>query len=114
MSSASINTLSAGVQQLYEQGILPSNVSTSTLKNSSASQLNQLANTSIANQEIGTLLGFGSDSSSLSSTAANSLSSATDALTTAVNDSILAQGTAAAKQFLPQESTTGSQFNILG
>jgi hypothetical protein len=114
MSSPGITTLSAGVQQLYNRGILPSNVGTSTLKNASTSQLNQLASTSVANQEIGTLLGFNNDTATLSSAANNYLSNSNDPLTSAVNESLLAPGTAAADKFLPQNSTTGSQLNVLG
>jgi hypothetical protein len=125
MSSPSINTLSAGVQQLYNQGLLPSSLSTTALNNSSAGQLNQLANTSIATQETATLLGLNSDTSSLSSTATNALlqeinptttssSNTTDPLTAAVDSSILAAGTAAADKFLPQSSTNGSQINVVG
>jgi hypothetical protein len=125
MSSPSVNTLSAGVQQLYNQGLLPSSLSTTALNHSSASQLNQLASNSISTQETATLLGLNSDSSSLSSTATNSLlqeinptttssSTTTDPLTAAVDSSILAAGTAAADKFLPQSSTTGSQINVLG
>ena len=125
MSSPSINTLSAGVQQLYNQGLLPSSLSTTALNNSSAGQLNQLANTTIATQETATLLGLNSDTSSLSSTATNALlqeinptttssSNTTDPLTAAVDSSILAAGTAAADKFLPQSSTNGSQINVVG
>ena len=125
MSSPSINTLSAGVQQLYNQGLLPSSLNTTALNNSSAGQLNQLANTSIATQETATLLGLNSDTSSLSSTATNALlqeinptttssSNTTDPLTAAVDSSILAAGTAAADKFLPQSSTNGSQINVVG
>ena len=114
MSSSGTSTLSAGVQQLYNQGILPSNVGTSTLKNASATQLNQLATTSVASQEIGTLLGYNNDSATLSSAANSYLSSSTDPLTAAVNESLLSAGTAAADKFLPQNSTTGSQVNVLG
>src|ERR1700722_17630307 len=98
MSTTPTSSLSAGVQQLYNDGLLPSGASASTLKGASASQLNKMAASSIALQEEGTLLGTGSSSSdtaSLSSTATNALlqeinptstssSTSTDPLTAAV------------------------------
>jgi hypothetical protein len=97
-------TLSAGLQQLYNRGLLPSNVSTSVLNSASPAQLNKLVSSSLASQEAGTLLGFGSssaDSAYLSSTA-------TDSLTQAVDNALSNPGNAAAAEFLPQSSTTAN------
>jgi hypothetical protein len=129
MSSSPTSSLSAGVQQLYNDGLLPSNLSTSTLKNASAGQLNKIAASSIASQEVNVLLGGGSsvsDTASLSSTATNALlqeinpssttgSSTTDALTAAVNNALTSSLNAAVKKFAAPTSntTTGSQINLL-
>jgi hypothetical protein len=116
-----------GIQQLSNDGLLPSSFNQSLLANASTSQLNQIAGSSIALQEVGSLLGFASastDSASLSSTASNALlqeinpsvttSSSTDPLTQAVNDELTASLNAASAKFLPQNSpATGSQINLL-
>ncbi len=112
MSTTSTSSLSAGVQDLYNQGFLPSSASSGLLQGASSSQISQLANSSIASQEVDAMFGLTSDTSSLSTTALGTLT--TDPLTAAVDNSILAPGTAAANQFLPQSSTTtGSTINVL-
>jgi hypothetical protein len=89
-----------------------------------------MVNSSIALQQVGALLGFGTSSSSgdtatLSSAASNALlqeinpstttsSSTTDPLTQAVNNQLTSSLNAAVSRFLPQTSaTTGSQINLL-
>jgi hypothetical protein len=120
MSSPNVSSLSAGVQQLYNQGLLSNGLSTGALQSATTGQLNQLATSSIAGQETATLLGLNSDTSALSSTATNYLTASTaantttDALTAAVDASILAPGTTAANQYLPQAVTNGSKINVLG
>jgi hypothetical protein len=128
MSTTSTSPLSAGVQQLYNQGVLPSGVSTTTLSKASTSQLNQLARLTVANQETSILFGSSSyaDSSALSTTATNNAllqeinpissfsSSTSDPLTTAVDNALLSQGNTAASHFLPPPTTTGSKINVLG
>ncbi len=104
---SSVSSLSAGVQQLYNDGLLPSGVNPSTLNGASAAQLNKMASSSMALQEVGTL--FGTDTASLSSAA-----SAPDPLTAAVDNLLTSSLNAAAKQFLPPSSTTtGSNINLL-
>ena len=105
--------LSAGLQQLYNRGLLPSNVSTSVLNSASPTQLNKLVSSSLATQEAGTLLGFGSsstDNAYLSSTA-------TDSLTQAVDNALSNPGNAAVAEFLPSSSasnpTTSGLINLL-
>jgi hypothetical protein len=114
MSSSSVSPLSSGVQDLYNSGLLASSVSTNLLSSSSAGQLNQLASSSIALAQIGTLLDFGTasnDSATLSSTA-------TDALAQAVNNELTSSLDAAVSKFLPQtssssESSGGSNINLV-
>jgi hypothetical protein len=96
--------LSAGIQQLYNKGLLPSNVSTSVLSGASPSQLNKLVSSSLALQETSTLFGSGSSSSDT----ADLSSTATDSLTQAVDNALTANGEAAAAQFLPQSSSAAS------
>jgi hypothetical protein len=111
MSSISANPLSsAGTQQLYNQGLLPTSLSNSVLNNASSSDLSQLANTSIALQQTGTLLGF-TPTTSTDSVALSS--AATDPLTQAVTNALTSNLNQAVAQFLPQESTTGSQINLV-
>jgi hypothetical protein len=121
--SSSTSALSAGLQPLYNEGLLPSSLQTATLNGASSGQLNQLANTSSALQEVGTLLGFGTsstDSATLSPTAADTLSNSststsTDPLTAAVDNALTYKINAAVDQFAPPSSvTTGSQINLLG
>jgi len=129
MSTSTTSPLSGGVQQLYKDGLLPSNLSASTLNSASASQLNKIAGSAIALQEVGTILGFGSgttatDSATLSPTAANSLlsnssaTSTTDPLTAAVDNALTYKINAAVNQFDQTNSSTssasGSQINVLG
>ena len=126
MSTSTTSPLSGGVQQLYKDGLLPSNLSASTLNSASASQLNKIAGSAIALQEVGTILGFGSgttatDSATLSPTAANSLLSnsiATSTLTAAVDNALTYKINAAVNQFDQTNSSTssasGSQINVLG
>jgi len=128
MSTTSTSALSSGVQQLYNQGVLPSSVSTSTLSQASPSQLNTLARLNIANQQASVLFGSSAytDSAALSTVAtsnalaqevnplSNSDNSTPDPLTAAVNNALEAQGNAAANQFLPPVTTTGSKINVLG
>ena len=125
---SSTSALSAGVQQLYNDGLIPSSLSTSTTQGASANQLNQIAGLTIASQESAALFGTGSDSASLSSTATNALlqeinptntssttSSTTDPLTAAVNSALTAKLNAAVNQFEPSASTTtGSNINVVG
>ncbi len=134
MSSSSTSALAGGVQQLYNDGLL-SNVNPSTLNGASASQLNQIAGSSIALQIVGAILGFGSDSSgdsaSLSATASNALlqeinpsstsstssnsNPSTDPLTAAVDNALTSNINAAVNRFAPQSSSiTGSNINVLG
>jgi len=120
----------SGIQQLSNDGLLPSGVSQSVLNGASAGQLSQMVDSSIALQQVGALLGFGNSSSSgdtaaLSSAASNALlqeinpstttsSSTTDPLTQAVNNQLTSSLNAAVSQFLPQTpATTGSQINLL-
>ena len=113
MSATGVSALSAGVQQLYDRGFLPSGVSTNTIKSSSATQLNELAATTVASQEAAVLLGSGNlstDSASLSTTA----QSAADALTTAVNNQLTANLNAAVSQFLPKSGSIAGSINVLG
>lgn len=101
--------LSAGLQQLYNNGLLPSNVSTTVLNSASPSQLNKLVSSSLAMQEASALLGSGSsftDTANLSSTAV-------DSLTQAVDNSLTANGDAAVAKFLPQTSATANTSNSL-
>lgn len=126
MSSSSASPLSAGAQQLYNNGLLPSSLNSSVLNSASAGQLNQLANSSVALQEIGTLFGLASptDSATLSSTASNALlqeinptstdTLGTDPLTQAVNHQLTSSLDAAVRKFLPQESATSGRINLLG
>ncbi len=127
MSTTSISPLSAGVQQLYNQGLLPTSLNKSVLNGASASQLGQLANASIASQENATLLGYGSsstDTATLSATASNALlqeinpssnaASGTDPLTQAVNNALTSNLNTAVSEFLPQNfSTSSGQINLL-
>jgi hypothetical protein len=121
----------SGIQQLSNNGLLPSSLSQTVLNGASSRQLNQLAGSSVALQQAGSLLGFTTSSSSgdsvtLSSTASNALlqeinpsttktaSSSTDPLTQAVNNELTSRLNAAVSKFLPQSSaTTGSQINLL-
>ncbi len=128
MSNTSTSPLSAGVQQIYNAGLLPSSLSTSTLKGASASQLNKIASSTIASQEVSALLGGGGDSASLSSTATNALlqeinpsstgsssSSTTDPLTAAVENALTSSLNAAVKKFdAPSTTQTGSNINLVG
>jgi hypothetical protein len=129
MSSSSTAALSAGVQQLYNDGLLPSSLNASTLNGTSSAQLNKMASSSIELQQINALFGTGtsSDSSSLSSTATNALlqeinpspttstSSTLDPLTAAVDNALTSNINAAVNQFAPSSSTaTGSNINLLG
>jgi hypothetical protein len=126
MSTTSVSPLSAGVQQLYNQGLLPTSLSNSVLNGASASQLSQLANTAIASEQNAALFGYGSDSASLSSTASNALlqeinpsasstTAGTDPLTQAVNNALTSNLDAAVNKFLPQSASTSSgQINLLG
>jgi hypothetical protein len=117
MSSSTTSALSAGVQQLYNAGLLPSHVSDSTLNRASSSQINKMTGSAIALQEVGELFGIGgssaTDSVSLSSTA--SASSGADPLTAAVDHALTSQINAAVNQFAPSTSapTTGSLINLL-
>jgi hypothetical protein len=116
-----------GVQQLQNDGLLPSTLDPSVLNQASPNQLNQLANSSIQLQQVNALFGTGSsatDSVALSSTATNALlqeinpsqgsSSVTDPLTQAVNNELTSSLDAAVNRFLPQDSAAnGSQINLL-
>jgi hypothetical protein len=125
MSATTTTALSAGAQQLYDHGLLPSSVPNSVLNTSSSSELSKLADSSVALQETAALFGFSSDSASLSSTASNALlqeinptssssSSATDPLNQAVNNELTSSLDAAVSKYLPQGGTTsGSQINLL-
>jgi hypothetical protein len=127
MSSTTTTALSAGAQQLYNHGLLPSSLPNSVLNSSSSSELSKLADSSVALQETAALFGFSSnvDSADLSSTASNALlqeinptssstSSATDPLTQAVNNELTSSLNAAVSKYLPQGGTTsGSQINLL-
>ena len=128
MSSSSVNPLSAGVQQLYNSGLLPTSLNNSVLNNAQAGQLSQLANSSVALQEVNSLFGLGStstDSATLSSAASNALlqeinpastssSSATDLLTQAVDNALTSSVNAAVQKFLLPASNTSGQINLLG
>ena len=127
MSTTSISPLSAGVQQLYNRGLLPTSLNNSVLTDASAGQLGQLANASIASQENARLLGYGNastDTATLSATASNALlqeinpspnaASGTDPLTQAVNNALTSNLNTAVSEFLPQNSSTSSgQINLL-
>jgi hypothetical protein len=130
MSSPTTSPLSAGVQQLYNDGLLPSSLNASTLNGTSAGELNSIASSSLALQQAGEILGFGSsarDTASLSSTATNALlqeinpsptsstSASTDPLTAAVDNALTSTINAAVNQFAPPiPTTTGTQISVLG
>ena len=127
MSTSTTGALASGVQQLYNDGLLPSSLNASTLNKASASQLNSMVGSTLALQQVGALLGGGSassDSASLSSTATNALlqeipsssaTSATDPLTAAVDNALTSNLNAAVNKFEPTSSgTTGSTINVLG
>jgi hypothetical protein len=110
MSSISVNPLSAGTQQLYDKGLIPTSLPNSVLNNASSGALSRLANTSIALQQTATLLGI----TPTANTDSVALSSATtDSLTQAVTNALTSNLNQAAAQFLPQESTKGSQINLV-
>ena len=125
MATASVNALSAGVQQLYKSGLLPTALKTVNL---TARQLNALASSSISSQEVSQLFGSGiSDSVSLSSAATNALlqeinpsASATvaggDPLSLAVSAALTSSVNAAAAKFLPQGGvgSSGGGINLVG
>jgi hypothetical protein len=112
MSSSTTSALSAGVQQLYNAGLLPSHVNASTLNSASSSQINKMTGSAIALQEVSALFGLG-DSVSLSPTA--SVASNTDPLAAAVDNALTSQINAAVNQFAPSATspTTGSLINLL-
>jgi len=129
MSSSPTAALSSGVQQLYNDGLLPSSLNASTLNKASATQLNTIVGSGLALQQVSVLLGGGSsssDSASLSSTATNALlqeinpsststSTTTDPLTAAVDNALTASLNAAVNKFEPSSSTTnGSTINLVG
>jgi hypothetical protein len=128
MSTASTGVLASGVQQLYNDGLLPASLNASTLNKASASQLNKIVSSTLSLQQVSTLLGTGiapSDSASLSSTATNALlqeinpssttSSTTDPLTAAVDNALTSSLNAAVNKFEPASSnTTGSTINVVG
>jgi hypothetical protein len=109
--------LSAGLQQLYNNGLLPSNLSTSVLNGATPIQLNSLVKSTLASQEASTLFGSGSSSTDT----ANLSSTAVDSLTQAVDNSLSASGDSAAAKYLPNSSaspdtsaaTSGSLINLL-
>jgi hypothetical protein len=127
MSTSNVNSLSAGVQQLYNQGLLPSSLSTAAISKFTPNQINQLARLSVASQDINALFQTASDSTSLSTVAtsnaliqeinplSNSNANTPDPLTTAVDNALLTPGNNAASSFLPPTTTTtGSKINVLG
>jgi len=127
MSTTTTSPLSAGVQQLYNAGLLPSSLSSSTLNGASASQLNRIANSTIAGEEVSALLGGAGDSANLSSTATNALlqainpsstsstSSTFDLLTAAVDNALTSSLNAAVSKFAsPNPTQTGSNVNVVG
>jgi hypothetical protein len=110
MSSISVSPLAAGTQELYNKGLLPTSLPNSVLNNASSGDLGQLASTSIALEQTATLLGI----TPTTNTDSVALSSATtDPLTQAVTNEITSNLNSAVAKFLPQESTTGSQINLL-
>ncbi|HMF75538.1 MAG TPA: hypothetical protein VK604_07735 [Bryobacteraceae bacterium] len=117
--SSSANALSSGLQKLYDTGLLPDNLSQNTLSTASGSELNSLANSAVALQQIGALLGNGSDSVSLSSDAANSGGYAgyfgADYFTQAVNNQLTNNIDSAVNKFLPAGPTpSGSNIDLVG
>lgn len=130
MSSTSTGSLSAGVQQLYNDGLLPSSLAASTLNGASAEQLSKIAGSTIAGQEVTALLGASTsntDSASLSSTATNALlqkinptsntssSATTDSLTAAVDNALTSSLNAAVSKFAsPTSTTSGSNIDVVG
>jgi len=128
MSTSTTGALSSGVQQLYNDGLLPSSLNASTLNNASASQLNKIVGSTLALQQVNALFGTGttsSDSASLSSTATNALlqeinpstttTSTIDPLTAAVDNALTSSINAAVSKFEPSStSTTGSTVNVVG
>ena len=125
MSTTSTSPLSAGVQQIYNAGLLPSGLSNSTLNGASASQLNSLVGSEIASQQISTLLGTGTDSASLSSTATNSLlqeinptattsSTTTDPFSAAITNALTSNIDAAVNKFATPTTTSGTNINEIG
>ena len=123
MSLTNTSSLAAGVQQLYNDGLLPSSLNISTLNSASTGQLNSIAGSTIALQELGVILGSSSSSStdsvSLSSAASVALlqestssGSSTDLLTAAVNNALTSRLDAAVDKFSP--SSSGGTVNLLG
>ena len=125
---SSVSALPEGAQQLFDRGLLPSSLNSSVLNEASASQLNQLAGSSIALQEIGTLFGIGNastDSATLSSAASNALlreinpssssdASGMDVLNEAVANQLSSKLNEAVNKFLPAAPSTSGQINLLG
>ena len=124
---SAITALPSGIQQLYDSGLLPSNLSQSTLSSASGSQLNQIANANTALQQIDALLGntSSSDSVFLSPDALNSLllpgnssqdsNTSADFFTQAVNNALTNNINSAVNTFLPPSTTpTGTKINVVG
>ena len=123
-------TLSAGVQQIYNAGLLPSSLSTSTLGGATSGQLNKIVASTIASEQVSALWGMGSnsDTAGLSSTAENALlqeinptstssasSSTTDPLTAAVDNALTSSLNAAVNKFAsPTTDATGTNVNVVG
>lgn len=123
--STSVSPLSAGVQQLYDRGLLPVSLNNSILNGASSGELSQLANSAINSQENAAFFGYGSDNATLSSTASNALlqeinpsstpTTGPDPLTQAVNNALTSNLDAAVSKFLPQSSSNSTgQINVLG
>lgn len=127
--ASTASPLSSGVQTLYDEGIFQSSVSQTTLSKASASQVNQLAASSAALQQVNALFGNGTqDNVSLSSDATNALlqainppsaedssSNASDYLTQAVSNALTNNINSAVNQFLPSTtSKSGTNVNVVG
>jgi hypothetical protein len=119
----------SGIQQLSNAGLLPSSISQSVLGKASAVQLNQIAGSGLALQQVNALFGTGgssTDSATLSPAASALIqeinpsqdtiggSTGTDPLTQAVSNELTSSLNAAVNQFLPQNSSAnGTRINLL-
>jgi hypothetical protein len=125
--SSTTSALPSGIEQLYDSGLLPSNLSQETLNTASGSQLNQIAGATVALQQVSALLGNAgsSDSVTLSPEALNSLllpgnsaqdnSVSGDYFTQAVNNALTNNINSAVNTFLPPSTThTGTNINVVG
>jgi hypothetical protein len=125
--SSTTSALPSGLDQLYNAGLLPNNLSQQTLSNATTSQLNQITTAAVALQQVGALLGnpSSSDSAFLSPEALNSLllpgnssqdtSGSGDYFTQAVNNALTNNINSAVNTFLPASTpVSGTNVNVVG